>query len=734
MVLLNMKRKKRIMRFAILVFSVICFVLPANSGFFAQDHLNVEHIGWVNSYWSRAYDVTTQGDLAFVATGSSGLQIMDISNPTHPEVIGYYAVSRKGVRDLAVSGGLAFLAMGDLHIVDVSNPKRPELMSIVDSPDRVSCVSVSGGYVYVGHRNRGLSMVDISTPEKPKEVGFVAGLEDITDVDISGNLIFVLTESGGLHIIEYSELDTPEEIGSIQIADNRDSRAIVVEDNVAFIADYSRGLYVVNVEDSSNPNIVGQLAGHFSDVEIEGDYAYAVESHWLTPDAIRIIRITDPARPVLAGFWEIEGPGSGISISGKNAFVTFENRSYTGKTTPGLKVYNIADWSEYEVIGSYHPMGWADQVEVDNEFAYLFAGEGGFSIVDFSSPETPEQVGVFNKGWLIRNGATSGQHVYLANYHGMDDGSLSVVDVSYPGNLTDMFGGVGGEPVAIAVSDHYTYVSNHHNGFDTFDNSDPENMTWLNRHYLGERASDMLVSGGYIYIADAEGNLSILDLSNPEDAILVGSCETPGFARSIDVQGQVAYIADGEEGLCIVDVSNPNLPETLSFFDTPGEAMGVAVSGEHALISDNLGGLRVINVSDPEVPYEMGYYNTPGYALDVAVSGRFAFVATGINLSIYDCSEAMGIPVIATTYDLMSAYPSPFNSSTTISYELPFPGNVSLQLYNPLGQRISTLFEGNRQAGVYTSNLVAKNLVSGLYFVRLEAAGQEYTRKIILVR
>ena len=84
-------------------------------------------------------------------------------------------------------------------------------------------------------------------------------------------------------------------------------------------------------------------------------------------------------------------------------------------------------------------------------------------------------------------------------------------------------------------------------------------------------------------------------------------------------------------------------------------------------------------------------------------------------------------------YSLLNAYPNPFNS-TTISYGLPFPSNVSLQLYNPLGQRISALFEGKRQAGIYSANLSGRDLASGLYFVRLEGAGEVVMRKVLLVR
>ena len=72
-----------------------------------------------------------------------------------------------------------------------------------------------------------------------------------------------------------------------------------------------------------------------------------------------------------------------------------------------------------------------------------------------------------------------------------------------------------------------------------------------------------------------------------------------------------------------------------------------------------------------------------------------------------------------TGFHLYPAHPNPFNATTTIRYSLPFPGLVSMQVFNQSGQRIVTLFEGQREAGFYSVNLRAGELASGLYFVRL---------------
>ncbi|MDP8239078.1 MAG: T9SS type A sorting domain-containing protein [Candidatus Hatepunaea meridiana] len=81
-------------------------------------------------------------------------------------------------------------------------------------------------------------------------------------------------------------------------------------------------------------------------------------------------------------------------------------------------------------------------------------------------------------------------------------------------------------------------------------------------------------------------------------------------------------------------------------------------------------------------------------------------------------------------FRLSNIYPNPFNSTTTIKYSLPMPSDVSLAVYDPLGRRVTTLFEGYRQTGFHSVNLNACDMPSGLYFVGLETSGQIIIRKV----
>jgi hypothetical protein len=85
-------------------------------------------------------------------------------------------------------------------------------------------------------------------------------------------------------------------------------------------------------------------------------------------------------------------------------------------------------------------------------------------------------------------------------------------------------------------------------------------------------------------------------------------------------------------------------------------------------------------------------------------------------------------------FELSSLYPNPFNASTAISYRLPHGGDVSLRVYNILGEEVAELVSGYGDAGEHSVVWEAEGFASGVYFVRLSFAGKVETRKAVLIR
>lgn len=116
----------------------------------------------------------------------------------------------------------------------------------------------------------------------------------------------------------------------------------------------------------------------------------------------------------------------------------------------------------------------------------------------------------------------------------------------------------------------------------------------------------------------------------------------------------------------------------------------------------------------------------------------------GIATSVEETSQIK-------SYKLFQNYPNPFNPSTTISYQIPSNGFVSLKIYNALGKEVATLVSKAQHAGNYSVNFEANDpangtgLASGVYFYQLtiynnSKEGQltdkyfSSTKKLILLR
>lgn len=88
----------------------------------------------------------------------------------------------------------------------------------------------------------------------------------------------------------------------------------------------------------------------------------------------------------------------------------------------------------------------------------------------------------------------------------------------------------------------------------------------------------------------------------------------------------------------------------------------------------------------------------------------------------------------ASEYVLSQNYPNPFNPSTTISFNLPQSGNVTLTVYNVLGQQVATLVNGALNAGTHSVPFDASRLASGVYVYELRAGSFVQQKRMMLVK
>jgi hypothetical protein len=90
--------------------------------------------------------------------------------------------------------------------------------------------------------------------------------------------------------------------------------------------------------------------------------------------------------------------------------------------------------------------------------------------------------------------------------------------------------------------------------------------------------------------------------------------------------------------------------------------------------------------------------------------------------------------VLPSSYVLEQNFPNPFNPSTSIRFSVPIAGKVALKVYNLIGQEVTSLVNGYKDAGEYTVTFNASTLSSGVYFYRLESGSFNVVKKMLLIK
>jgi flagellar hook assembly protein FlgD len=99
----------------------------------------------------------------------------------------------------------------------------------------------------------------------------------------------------------------------------------------------------------------------------------------------------------------------------------------------------------------------------------------------------------------------------------------------------------------------------------------------------------------------------------------------------------------------------------------------------------------------------------------------------------------MNVDPLPTEFGLAQNFPNPFNPTTTITYQLPHASDVTLNIFNALGQHVRTLVNGVQEPGFYEQywdgcDESGQQVSSGIYFYRLTAGEFSRTKRMVLMK
>lgn len=263
---------------------------------------------------SNAQKVVVNGNYAYVADAYSGLQIIDISNPSMPKFAGSYDTPGIAM-DVFVYGKYVYIsdkgifldgelmAPAQTLVVDVSNQTSPALAA--SFPVEVFTIgAISGSYAYSGglvDNKPAIKIYNLSNPISPTLVSEtklkIGGLHRVA---ASGNYVYFIDNVAYFGIIDVSNPNSPTLMSNIEIGA---PQGLSVSENYAYIANSDQGLNIYDVstklvfhegkinDEKGRAQDTGNAYGTF----VSGNHAYVAGT------SLKVFDITDKSKPILLG-------------------------------------------------------------------------------------------------------------------------------------------------------------------------------------------------------------------------------------------------------------------------------------------------------------------------------------------------------------------------------------------------------------------------------------------------
>lgn len=180
-----------------------------------------------------------KGNLAYVADGNMGLQIIDVSQPTAPREVGNVDTPGRA-SDVALTGNNALVADGfhGLQVIDVSDPGSPRIVGSVDTPGDANGVDFNVlSHQAVVADGTSIQVVSLTNPAAPMILGSRGMPSTAVDVVVSGFFAFVATSTAGMQVVNFSDPPSPQVIGGTQQTQNTVAQEVALLGSLAFLAD-----------------------------------------------------------------------------------------------------------------------------------------------------------------------------------------------------------------------------------------------------------------------------------------------------------------------------------------------------------------------------------------------------------------------------------------------------------------------------------------------------------------
>ncbi len=482
------------------------------------------------------YRMAISDNKLYVAGGSAGLIVLDVSDLEHPSVLGSYFDSdnMKDVVDVAVNSN------GDIYVIDKEKGLFILKTSDFQTYEQIGRMSgqmfrvkfLSDTEIVLSYGQNGLRFYNCENPDSLKYLSQYTQVNFISDFVVDGDTIFCADNHNGLLVLDISKIESPSLIKNVVIP--AVCYAIEKKDNYIFSVNGTGGVLCLDISDPTN---VSQVSS-FDDVSYCLDMAYFNGKLLLADfyNGIKSLSTENISHMELLDLKRGEGYPSALTLK--------DNYIYYADSTKGIGVLKInedgtlSDVNYLELEGNF--------LSIATYGNYLIAaGEyGGLYLFDISDRENPQLLDRVYRYQSVVNVNVSGSGVIVvsAGFNGVklcsiEDGELVEL------NSID----VDGYAQDALLLNGNLFVADFYNGL-WLDKVDEDFQVTESGLYLeGETPESLFSAGNYLYVASGSNGLYVFNLTgkSPEQVAYI---ETHSNVKDMFVNDNVLYIAEGLSG------------------------------------------------------------------------------------------------------------------------------------------------------------------------------------------
>ncbi len=613
-------------------------------------------------------DVKTVGDRIW-CTNTYGVVVytFDGAHPENPPIeIGRFPTPGQS-QGLFIQDSLCYVADGSrgLRIYDVSNLGKVEEVGACENLGYVFSVVVGEGVAYIAVFRSGVYSINVEDPSNPERMDFYQVMTESENLFLSENLLWTVLGRDDAARISAINISNPSDLQLRAQLESKPAGDFSIVGDQCFLD--SDSCYALDISNPDNISIISAIRGRYPrEQSIVGAYYH---NGYLYGDVgpLSIVDARDPRRMQFAGYLYPDGISARkqIAVTGNYLIIANYHRglkvvAVADPTNPVVEHINLTSGQPVDVTKQGHYLYVADQLT--GQYPSEVVRPGRLRVFDISNINYPRQINMVDSVTFM-TGVDPFSRIIVRDSLAILTGSLTrIYRITNPRRLRNLYNpGDFQDENQVLVCHNVKLIGNllisaGYPSIFALTIEDPTHLRLAFNYDPGwERIPlDVFVVGDYLVVPSSIGGggrdyqVLTYDWSDPNNLRQVGNPCTIRYPCCTGIQeGDYLYLVSGNTlpGLSIVNIADPLNPQEVYFSEDVKSGYQLKVYRDHLFVADGKAGIRIFNLENLERPRQVAYYDTPDDAqgLDVDPDLGFIYVADQADISIYDCGAVLGI-------------------------------------------------------------------------------------------